>query len=179
MHQGSKVPHRDHFVVHHRSVCQALLLLVPHAFRDILVSISKVLGCYFSMGENFYGRCIIAKKKNMNISLFTVLSTKHKTNAFLHYRVIDMSKENRMQVHNIAIVFGPTLIWPEKESPNIAVNMVYQSRIVEYCLLEYKNIFRWGQFFMSSVIRHEFNLAYEMLNSATMNSVYCSSFQCA
>ena len=47
-----------------------------------------------------------------------------------------------MQVHNIAIVFGPTLIWPEKESPNIAVNMVYQSRIVEYCLLEYKNIFR-------------------------------------
>ncbi|KAK3108074.1 hypothetical protein FSP39_000688 [Pinctada imbricata] len=57
-------------------------------------------------------------------------------------KVIDMSKENRMQVHNVAIVFGPTLIWPEKESPNMAANMVYQSRIVEYCLLEYKNIFR-------------------------------------
>lgn len=48
-----------------------------------------------------------------------------------------------MQVHNVAIVFGPTLIWPETVTPNLAANMIYQSRIVEYCLLEYKNIFRW------------------------------------
>lgn len=61
----------------------------------------------------------------------------------LIYRVIDHSKENRMQVHNVAIVFGPTLIWPETVTPNLAANMIYQSRIVEYCLLEYKNIFRW------------------------------------
>lgn len=58
-------------------------------------------------------------------------------------KVIDHSKENRMQVHNVAIVFGPTLIWPETVTPNLAANMIYQSRIVEYCLLEYKNIFRW------------------------------------
>lgn len=57
-------------------------------------------------------------------------------------KVIDYSKENRMQVHNVAIVFGPTLIWPETVTPNLAANMIYQSRIVEYCLLEYKNIFR-------------------------------------
>lgn len=56
-------------------------------------------------------------------------------------KVIDYSKENRMQVHNVAIVFGPTLIWPETVTPNLAANMIYQSRIVEYCLLEYKNIF--------------------------------------
>eukprot|EP00105_Crassostrea_gigas_P043257 XP_019927405.1 PREDICTED: rho GTPase-activating protein 15 isoform X7 [Crassostrea gigas] len=56
-------------------------------------------------------------------------------------KVIDHSKENRMQVHNVAIVFGPTLIWPETVTPNLAANMIYQSRIVEYCLLEYKNIF--------------------------------------
>nr|XP_022305634.1 rho GTPase-activating protein 15-like [Crassostrea virginica] len=57
-------------------------------------------------------------------------------------KVVDQSKENRMQVHNVAIVFGPTLIWPETVTPNLAANMIYQSRIVEYCLLEFKNIFR-------------------------------------
>ncbi|XP_056007969.1 rho GTPase-activating protein 12-like isoform X43 [Ostrea edulis] len=57
-------------------------------------------------------------------------------------KVIEYSKENRMQVHSVAIVFGPTLIWPETVTPNLAANMIYQSRIVEYCLLEYKNIFR-------------------------------------
>nr|XP_022310426.1 rho GTPase-activating protein 15-like isoform X7 [Crassostrea virginica] len=56
-------------------------------------------------------------------------------------KVVDQSKENRMQVHNVAIVFGPTLIWPETVTPNLAANMIYQSRIVEYCLLEFKNIF--------------------------------------
>ncbi|XP_056007959.1 rho GTPase-activating protein 15-like isoform X33 [Ostrea edulis] len=58
-------------------------------------------------------------------------------------KVIEYSKENRMQVHSVAIVFGPTLIWPETVTPNLAANMIYQSRIVEYCLLEYKNIFSW------------------------------------
>ncbi|KAJ8311053.1 hypothetical protein KUTeg_011395 [Tegillarca granosa] len=62
---------------------------------------------------------------------------------FIHLlKVIDQSKENRMQVHNIAIVFGPTLIWPEKETPNLAANMIYQSRIVEFLLLEFKHIFK-------------------------------------
>ena len=62
---------------------------------------------------------------------------------FMFSRVVEQSKENRMQVHNVAIVFGPTLIWPETVTPNLAANMIYQSRIVEYCLLEFKNIFRW------------------------------------
>lgn len=58
-------------------------------------------------------------------------------------KVVELSKENRMEVQNIAIVFGPTLIWPQHENNHcIATNMVYQSKIVEYCLLESKAIFR-------------------------------------
>ncbi|XP_071152988.1 rho GTPase-activating protein 12-like isoform X2 [Mytilus galloprovincialis] len=58
-------------------------------------------------------------------------------------KVTELSKENRMEVQNIAIVFGPTLIWPQHENNHcIATNMVYQSKIVEYCLLESKAIFR-------------------------------------
>ncbi|KAL5006671.1 hypothetical protein ScPMuIL_015477 [Solemya velum] len=57
-------------------------------------------------------------------------------------KVQDNSQENRMQLQNIAIVFGPTLIWPEKEGPNLAASMVFQGRIVEYMLLEYKKLFK-------------------------------------
>ncbi len=56
-------------------------------------------------------------------------------------RVIEKSKENRMQTQNIAIVFGPTLMWPEVESHNVAVTLVYQNQIVEFILLEFKNLF--------------------------------------
>ena len=57
--------------------------------------------------------------------------------------MVELSKENRMEVQNVAIVFGPTLIWPLHENNHcIATNMVYQSKIVEYCLLENKAILK-------------------------------------
>jgi len=55
---------------------------------------------------------------------------------------MELQKENKMAAHQLAIVFGPTLIWPELQTANMATNMVYQSRIVEFILLEYKNVFR-------------------------------------
>jgi len=51
-------------------------------------------------------------------------------------KVVHHSSENRMQTQNIAIVFGPTLMWPEVESPNLAVSMVYQGQIVEFLIQE-------------------------------------------
>ncbi|XP_060562231.1 rho GTPase-activating protein 15-like [Ruditapes philippinarum] len=57
-------------------------------------------------------------------------------------KVNDLSKENKMGAHQLAIVFGPTLIWPEVQHQNLATSMVYQSRIVEYVLLEYTKLFR-------------------------------------
>ena len=56
-------------------------------------------------------------------------------------RVKAHSSVNRMQSQNIAIVFGPTLMWAEVESANMAVALVYQNQIVEYLLQEYKNLF--------------------------------------
>lgn len=61
---------------------------------------------------------------------------------FVCFRVTEQSKENRMQSHNLAIVFGPTLLWPELRAPNMAVSLVFQNRIVEFILLEYDNLFR-------------------------------------
>ena len=46
-----------------------------------------------------------------------------------------------MQAQNIAIVFGPTLLWPEKPRENVALTMVLQGQIVEYILQEHKHIF--------------------------------------
>ena len=62
-------------------------------------------------------------------------------NVYVCFRVIEKSKENRMQIQNVAIVFGPTLLWPEQETQNVALTMVCQNQIVEFILQEYKNLF--------------------------------------
>ena len=55
-----------------------------------------------------------------------------------------MEKKNRMTYQSIAIVFGPTLLKPERETGNIAVHTVYQNQIVELILLELSTVFgRW------------------------------------
>ena len=58
-------------------------------------------------------------------------------------RVTDHSQQNRMQVQNLAIVFGPTLMWTLKGDPStVAISMVLQSQIVEFCLTEYEKLFK-------------------------------------
>lgn len=58
----------------------------------------------------------------------------------ISFRIMENSVKNRMHAHNIAIVFGPTLLAPREEHGNIAVNMVYQNQVIEYILLEYDNV---------------------------------------
>ncbi|XP_014869991.1 rho GTPase-activating protein 27-like isoform X5 [Poecilia latipinna] len=56
-------------------------------------------------------------------------------------RVIDHKDSNRMSVQSVAIVFGPTLLWPQIESANMTVHMVFQSQIVELMLNKFNEIF--------------------------------------
>lgn len=60
---------------------------------------------------------------------------------FFSSRVVENGEKNRMTYQSIAIVFGPTLLKPEKETGNIAVHTVYQNQIVELILLELNSIF--------------------------------------
>ncbi|XP_034986797.2 rho GTPase-activating protein 15 isoform X2 [Zootoca vivipara] len=48
---------------------------------------------------------------------------------------------NLMSQQSLGIVFGPTLLRPEKETGSMAVNMLYQNQIVELMLSEYTKIF--------------------------------------
>ncbi|TKS66709.1 Rho GTPase-activating protein 15 [Collichthys lucidus] len=57
------------------------------------------------------------------------------------HRVLDFSRKNLMSTQGIGIVFGPTLMWPELDAGNMAVNMVYQNQIVEFILIESQQIF--------------------------------------
>lgn len=57
--------------------------------------------------------------------------------------VMQESEENRMHAQNLAIVWGPNMMRPRYEAANMAMNMVYQNQIMEFLLLEYKEIFRW------------------------------------
>ncbi|XP_047439365.1 rho GTPase-activating protein 15 isoform X2 [Mugil cephalus] len=56
-------------------------------------------------------------------------------------RVLEHSNTNRMTTQNIGIVFGPTLMRPERDNGNMAVNMVYQNQAVELILSEFDHIF--------------------------------------
>uniref|UniRef100_A0A3Q3LKN6 Rho GTPase activating protein 9 n=1 Tax=Mastacembelus armatus TaxID=205130 RepID=A0A3Q3LKN6_9TELE len=56
-------------------------------------------------------------------------------------RVLQHSNTNRMTTQNIGIVFGPTLMRPERDNGNMAVNMVYQNQAVELILSEFDHIF--------------------------------------
>ncbi|XP_028447914.1 rho GTPase-activating protein 15 [Perca flavescens] len=57
------------------------------------------------------------------------------------HRVLGFSRKNLMSTQGIGIVFGPTLMWPELDTGNMAVNMVYQNQIVEFILIESQEIF--------------------------------------
>ena len=68
-----------------------------------------------------------------------------------HFSVVQFSTENRMQTQNVAIVFGPTLMWSgEADFTNMAIFTVYQSKVVEFLLLEYTNLFWWKQIQLKS-----------------------------
>ncbi|XP_033935408.1 rho GTPase-activating protein 15 [Pseudochaenichthys georgianus] len=57
------------------------------------------------------------------------------------HRVLTFSRQNLMSTQGIGIVFGPTLMWPELDGGNMAVNMVYQNQIIEFILIESCDIF--------------------------------------
>ncbi|TSM60532.1 Rho GTPase-activating protein 15 [Bagarius yarrelli] len=56
-------------------------------------------------------------------------------------RVLTKSQQNLMSSQGLSIVFGPTLMWPELDGGNMAVNMVYQNQIVELMLIDCVEIF--------------------------------------
>lgn len=58
-------------------------------------------------------------------------------------RVIKCSEKNRMHTGNLAIVFGPTLLWApaDKANYNIAVDCIQQNYVVEIFLTDFNEIF--------------------------------------
>ncbi|CAG7836614.1 unnamed protein product [Allacma fusca] len=56
-------------------------------------------------------------------------------------KVADYSEFNRMQVPNLAIVFGPTLMWNNIESANMAIDLMQQNYVVEILLNDFDALF--------------------------------------
>ncbi|XP_034828178.1 rho GTPase-activating protein 9-like isoform X2 [Maniola hyperantus] len=57
-------------------------------------------------------------------------------------KVTQYSERNRMHTANLAIVFGPTLLWaPEEQKHNIAIDYIQQNNVVDILLNEFKDIF--------------------------------------
>uniref|UniRef100_A0A8C3PQQ3 Rho-GAP domain-containing protein n=1 Tax=Calidris pygmaea TaxID=425635 RepID=A0A8C3PQQ3_9CHAR len=56
-------------------------------------------------------------------------------------RVMERVDVNRMTRQNIGIVFGPTLLRPEREPGSLAVGMAQQNQVVELLLAHFDHIF--------------------------------------
>ncbi|KAJ6654723.1 hypothetical protein lerEdw1_006586 [Lerista edwardsae] len=55
--------------------------------------------------------------------------------------VMEHSDANRMTTQNIGIVFGPTLLRPERDVASLVEGMVYQNQVVELLLIQFHDIF--------------------------------------
>ncbi|XP_062872129.1 rho GTPase-activating protein 27 isoform X2 [Trichomycterus rosablanca] len=61
---------------------------------------------------------------------------------FKHLRkVVEHTDSNRMTYQSMGIVFGPTLLRPERETGNMPVHMVCQNQIVELILSRFNEVF--------------------------------------
>ena len=87
-----------------------------------------------------------AKLKQMKDCIVSLPQAHRSTLAYLlrHLlRVTELKDTNRMQIPNLAIVFGPTLMWPPSSlvSHNLALSMMQQNIIVEALLNNVESIF--------------------------------------
>uniref|UniRef100_A0A3B1JZS6 Rho GTPase activating protein 9 n=1 Tax=Astyanax mexicanus TaxID=7994 RepID=A0A3B1JZS6_ASTMX len=103
--------------------------LVPYGFfHDIVETMSDYLD----------------KVNRMKLLIISMPPPNHDTmrHMFRHLkRVMEHSDSNRMTTQNIGIVFGPTLMRPQSDCGNMAVNMIYQNQAVELILSEYDQLF--------------------------------------
>ncbi|XP_026573587.1 rho GTPase-activating protein 15 [Pseudonaja textilis] len=56
-------------------------------------------------------------------------------------KIAAKEKMNLMSPQSLGIVFGPTLLRPEKETGSMAIHMLYQNQLIELMLTEYTKIF--------------------------------------
>jgi len=57
-------------------------------------------------------------------------------------KIADYAEYNRMMIPNLAIVFGPTLMWPAIESKNMALDLMQQNYVIEALLSDFESIFQ-------------------------------------
>ncbi|XP_067314816.1 rho GTPase-activating protein 15 isoform X2 [Pseudorasbora parva] len=105
--------------------------LIPYGFFQELVEAVKIAD-------------YLEKMERLKLLVFNMPPPNHHTlsHMILHLkRVMERSECNRMTTQNIGIVFGPTLMRPENEGGNMAINMVYQNQAIELLLSGYERIF--------------------------------------
>ncbi|XP_053723207.1 rho GTPase-activating protein 15 isoform X10 [Synchiropus splendidus] len=105
--------------------------LVPYGFFTDIVETIKMMD-YMDKVDRL--KCLILNMPPPNYDTLKFMCRHLK-------RVLEHSDANRMTTQNIGIVFGPTLMRPERDNGNMAVNMVYQNQAVELILSEFDHIF--------------------------------------
>ncbi|OQV18655.1 Rho GTPase-activating protein 27 [Hypsibius exemplaris] len=107
--------------------------MLPFSVYDALMKANKIQDK--SAKEKRF-RDLVAHLPGPNAETFRFL--------FQHlYRVADLGEHNRMRLPNLAIVFGPTLMWPEVPltKEEMPTGMLAQNQVVEYLLINFRGLF--------------------------------------
>lgn len=92
-------------------------------------------------------------------------------------KITEYREHNRMHISNLAIVFGPTLMWAATVSNNLALDMMQQNLVVEALLNNYHNIFNRWFVLVSKRIQHlksSNNFTWVWLLKMTGNGLFLS-----
>lgn len=82
-----------------------------------------------------------------------------------------------MNAQNLAIVWGPNLMWPRYDSGDIAVNMVHQNQIIEFLLLEFDHVFKQLLTYNSKTSIFQQNIVVVVVG-IQVHTAYYISMQC-
>ena len=97
-------------------------------------------------------------------------------------KITEYREYNRMHISNLAIVFGPTIMWAATDSMNLALDMMQQNLVAEALLINYQQIFTWRTIANTQSTAHtRFPLVcyvsccrFPLLQSADLHSIACS-----
>uniref|UniRef100_H2Z810 Rho-GAP domain-containing protein n=1 Tax=Ciona savignyi TaxID=51511 RepID=H2Z810_CIOSA len=115
--------------------------VIPFAFFDKFVAACKIRDTHERQKVT---KALVQALPRVNSDTLTYLME--------HFcRVVERSAKNRMQIQNIAIVFGPTLLLkppddakkrPDSGGSGMAIYMAFQNQIIDYMLCGFDVIFK-------------------------------------
>lgn len=116
------------------------LKLFFREMREPLIPVS----CFLQIMDVLGKQTMNKKMTSIKEIIHSLPEANYETLKFLISHLLRVEKcreKNLMDIQNLAIVFGPTLMSSDSDLVNMALDVLHQNRVLEYLLLEFHQIF--------------------------------------